>query len=357
MHTSDKKLLDILKIALGHDADIQLEVSNWEQLTKKALAQGVIGLVYDAICGLSKNNRPTEKFIMTIYGYSHIIEEKYCQHRSVIGKLSKFYEDQGIKLMILKGYGLSLNYPVPNHRPVGDIDTYNFGLQKIADQILHDRLNIEIDNSHHRHSVFQFDGVNVENHFDFINDYTHRSNNRIEKLLKDLVNDQYQEVFIDGNRIYLPSVKFNSLFLIKHCAGHFASTEMNLRQLLDWLLFVKMNYEQLDWNWLYKVLQKENLDKFMDILNAIGIKYLGFPSFMFPRVEPNVKLVNRVLYDILSPEFKEKEDGSLLQGLWVKPRRWWHNRWKHKICYSDNLFVDFFLNLYSKILKPAHIRF
>lgn len=309
MYTSDKNLLDLLKIALGHDTYIHLEANNWEQITKKALAQGVIGLVYDAISGLAENSRPPEKYIMTIYGYSHIIEKKYYQHRSVIGKLAKFYDNQGIKLMILKGYGLSLNYPEPNHRPVGDIDSYNFGLQTFADQILHDRLNIEIDNSHHRHSVFQFDGINIENHFDFIDDYSHRSNKRIEKLLKDLVDDQCQETFIDGSKVYLPSVQFNSLFLLKHCAGHFASTEMNLRQLLDWLLFVKANCDQIDWKWLYKVLCKENLDKFMDILNTIGVKYLGFSSSIFPCLEKNEKLVNRVLFDILSPEFSEKEDG------------------------------------------------
>nr|WP_320039517.1 nucleotidyltransferase family protein [uncultured Bacteroides sp.] len=115
------------------------------------------------------------------------MESCYEEHRKAIGKLAHFYDWQGIKLMVLKGYGLSLNYPKPEHRPVGDVDSYNFGLHAFADQMVHDKLGIEIDNSHHRHSVFSFEGVTIENHYDFIEDYAHRSNKRIEVILKEEV--------------------------------------------------------------------------------------------------------------------------------------------------------------------------
>lgn len=36
-------------------------------------------------------------------------------------------------MMVLKGYGLSLNYLKPSHRPCGDIDIWLFGKQKEAD--------------------------------------------------------------------------------------------------------------------------------------------------------------------------------------------------------------------------------
>lgn len=294
-------------------------------------------------------------------GQVECMKTYYEEHRKAIGELSAFYAGQGVKLMVLKGYGLSLNYPLPEHRPVGDVDSYNFGLQEFADQMVHDKLGIEIDNSHHRHSVFEFHGVTVENHYDFIDDYAHRSNKRFEALLKAEVDKDCEVVMVDGQKVYLPSVRFNALFLLKHCSGHFAATEMTLRQLLDWLLFVRSTSSesgkgQIDWEWLYVILRKENLHIYADCLHAIGVQYLGFEASLFPPIEADKKLVERVLNDILQPEFTEREDGSLLRGLWVKPRRWWHNRWKHKICYADSLFVDFFLNVYSKILKPAHLK-
>ena len=51
-------------------------------------------------------------------------EEDYKKYVEDIVSLAKAYSEAGIEMMVLKGYGLSLNYPVPAHRPVGDIDVF-----------------------------------------------------------------------------------------------------------------------------------------------------------------------------------------------------------------------------------------
>ena len=66
--------------------------------------------------------------------------------------------------MVLKGYGLSLDWPIPNHRVVGDLDIYNFGKWKEADSFIAEQLGIKIDDGHEHHAVFNFNGVAVENH-------------------------------------------------------------------------------------------------------------------------------------------------------------------------------------------------
>lgn len=63
-------------------------------------------------------------------GSSLTIERIYEQHKHVMSELAAFYRAHGIKMFVAKGYGLSLNYPVPNHRPLGDIDIWLFGEQK-----------------------------------------------------------------------------------------------------------------------------------------------------------------------------------------------------------------------------------
>lgn len=50
--------------------------------------------------------------------------------------LARLYANNGIRMMVVKGYGLSLDWPVPNHRPVGDLDIYNFGKWKEADVLV-----------------------------------------------------------------------------------------------------------------------------------------------------------------------------------------------------------------------------
>ena len=87
-------------------------------------------------------------------------------------------------MMVLKGYGLSLNYPIPSHRPCGDVDIWNFGEYRRADKVLHDKLGITVDNSHHHHTTFTFQDQFFENHYDFINVHSHPSSKVVEAKLK-----------------------------------------------------------------------------------------------------------------------------------------------------------------------------
>lgn len=113
---------------------------------------------------------------------------------------------------------------------------------------------------------------------------------------------------------------------------------MTLLQLLDWLMFVKTAKTNVDWVKVYTFLREQKLDIFANALNAIGVKCIGFLKFLFFVVSTDDKLVSRILGDILSPEFADKDDGSLLNALWVKSRRFLQ---KHKLCYKDSFWTGF----------------
>ena len=354
---SANAVLSLIKLALDSgEKDYSPEFDDWESIYEIADAQGVLAIIYDVIEKLPAEARPDMEWLMEWIGQVNIMEYMYEQHKTVIGKLADFYNSHGIKMMLLKGYGLSLNYPNPNHRPVGDIDSYNFGQWQKADKVLHEELGIEIDNSHHHHTVFKFEGVTVENHYEFINTKGHRSSVAFEKRLEELSQKPCDILEVGNSKISIPHPDFNALFILRHCAGHFRATQLTLRQLLDWLLFVKKEHKRINWDDLYTFLKKMNLNRFANCLNAIGVKYLGFEKDLFPEIEKDDKLVDRVLNDILSPEFTEREDGTVIGGLRVKPRRWWHNRWKQRICFPDSLLSDFIHQFYAKLLKPAHFR-
>lgn len=356
-------LFRLLRIALGTEAEASVpEGVDWPALVAFATKQGVAAMAYD---GLQRCYEADPRLSLSLdreykaekYNWFGSVlqgEIDYDSYKKAICDLASFYREQGIRMMVLKGYGLSLNYPVPAHRPCGDIDVYLFGCWEEADKAVTDKLGIKVDNSHHHHSVFNFGRWSVENHYDFINVHAHKSNRRLETELKALASDQNIEHVIDGETVLLPGPNLNALFILKHAASHFASTRLNLRQVLDWLLFVRRYGEQVDWPWLYGILRRENIVRFADSLNAIGVERFGFESSLFPEVEKDEALVHRVLGDILEPEFGERENGKLLSALWVKPRRWWRNRWKHRICYSDSLLSSFLWSLHAKFLKPSH---
>lgn len=354
---SKYNLFKLLRIALGKEVCSALPSDvNWQDIYKLAFHQGVGAVACDGMLALSSCDID-EGLRYKWMGQSMVLEQKYLQHKRVINDLASVYKDKDINMLLLKGYGLSLNYPIPQHRPTGDIDIFlfdrntNLPVWDKGDNVIREAYKIKIDKSHHHHTTFLFEGQSVENHFDFINVYAHKSNKRIEHILKSWAIKDNRFL---GKSIILPSANFNALFLLKHCAGHFASTGMKIRNLLDWLLFVEKDGKFVEWDRVYEVYKKENLDRFAAILNAIGVRMLKFPKELFVEVEEDESIVNRVLEDIICPEFREKERGTLCSALWVKPRRWWSNRWKHNICYSDSLVSSFFYSFYAKILKPSH---
>ena len=371
MTKSENTLLALVRIAVNGTREVattDFTGVDWSEVLSLSLRQTVVGLAFDALERLPESCRPKREFVLKWCGYVAMIERAYARHRKVIFSLADFYAANGFRMMLLKGCGLSLDWPVPNHRPTGDMDIFlgssdsngepSFGITpewQEADKVLGQKLGIRVDNSHHHHSVFAYKGITVENHYDFINRYSRRSSRSFEKVLKSLASEKFR-VHAECPNLYFPSDDFNALFLLKHCASHFESTQMTLRQTLDWLLFVRGHHDSIDRERSYSYLHEYGLERFADILSAIGVDYLGMPADIFYSVEQDKSLVERVLSDIFSPEFKKRENGTLASRLWVKLRRFWHNRWKRRLCGNDSLLSTFLWSTFAKLLKPSHFK-
>ena len=323
---------------------------NWAEVLEVATSQGVFGLCADALQRMPREQRPGKSLLMKWIGQVGFMENCYQKHKELIKKLARFYADNGIRLMVLKGYGLSLLWPNPKHRPVGDIDTYNFGSHVLADRIMHEKLGIPIENNHHKHSVFSICGVTVENHYSFLNVHGHRSSAEIENILEEGVTGEYV-TDTDLQNVYYPSMRFNSLYLLRHSAEHFASVNINLRQVLDWGFFVRA-YD-MDWDWLFCQLDKVGMKQYLAILNAICVKHLGFEATLFPVLEIDENLVERSFNDILIPEFQKEMHKNAFAEIVYRFKRWNANRWKHDIVYKESMWQSLCTQIWSHILKPS----
>lgn len=226
---------------------------------------------------------------------------------------------------------------------------YLFGEHEKADRLIKEELGIKIDKSHHHHTVFYYYGICVENHYDFLNIHARKSNKRIEKRLKEICHSGYSE----ESEILFPSVEFNALYLLRHCAAHFASVKMNIRQVLDWGFFMEKHHCNINFEEYLHFMKGEGMFRFYNLLGLFCVRSLGFNASIFHRLNDDA-LYDRFAEEILSPEFCEHEDGTLLRSLWVKPRRWWHNRWKNRLCYPDSAWSEFTYGLWAKIIKPSH---
>ena len=122
--------LALLRLGIGHEADVPSDV-DWKAIYELASAQGLSAIVFDGIQTLSTRGEFSGEMAMDMELKQRWIgqvlksyERRYVWYRSRIASLAEFYNSHGYKLMVLKGYGLSLNYPVSEHRPCGDIDIW-----------------------------------------------------------------------------------------------------------------------------------------------------------------------------------------------------------------------------------------
>ena len=392
MNQSAEVLFKLIRIALGKEGltpspspegegSFALPAAvDWKTVIDMSFEQGVAALAVDGLqriydrlevsgerlaCLEDLDSPELEDLKYEWFGEVMNCEQDYEAYRQTIAHLAKVYEERGFGMMLLKGFGLSLNYPVPSHRPTGDIDIYNFGQWREADKAI-EALGIEIDNSHHHHTVFNFEGQMVENHYDFINVHSHLSNRKIEAAFKAMAEDRTKAVrytFPDGTGMYLPSADLNALFTLRHCALHFASEEMTLRQLLDWALFVDRHSGEVDWDFFWKQTEMMGMTKFALCMCSIAGQRLGMDEAVFHIPERfaafasnEAALVERVLEDILHPEFDEASGKGVVRYIWSRSRRWWHNRWKHRLVYSDSLLSTFLVQIWSHLLKPSTLR-
>lgn len=360
-------LLTLVRLGIHPEADLEPTptVIDWQAVIDLAGGQGVVAIAWDGYSRLYEGGMVTadmepkvkKQWIARVIQFH---EWKYASYRAVIGHLASFYARHDIKMMVLKGYGLSLNYPVPAHRPCGDVDIWNFGEYKRADKVLHDGLGIRIDNSHHHHTVFRFEGQMFENHYDFVNVHAHPSSKRVEEQLKKLAFEREEVEEIDGQQVYLPNPDFNALFLLRHTSAHFAAEKMSLRQIMDWGTFVLKYHDGIDWDGLVSFVDRIGMRPFMDILNEICVEYLGFSTDIFPvRLSTSSRsgIQTRVVEDIFAPEFADKNPKDhFFSSLFWRYRRWKHNGWKHRLVYPESMLRTFFVQLRAHLLKPASLR-
>lgn len=188
----DKELsaifLSLVRIGIGHDEHVELREIDWQAIQALAERQGLSAVVLDGINRLPEAVRPPKIMLLqwigeVIQGY----EQRYVLYRKAEAGLGAWYREHGFRMMLLKGLACGLDWPRPEHRQYGDIDIYLFGQYKEADAALFHELGIKVDNSHH-HTVFQWQGFTVENHYDFVNVHEHESSRELESIFKGLAN-------------------------------------------------------------------------------------------------------------------------------------------------------------------------
>lgn len=250
---------------------------------------------------------------------------------------------RGIETLVLKGTHTAQYYPRPESREFGDLDLYFYDKHDEADRVAREALKVDVSNDAHHHSKYNYRGVTVESHYDFVNTHYPPSNRRYEALLKKLA----------------PTPTFEVLFLIRHMAGHFAASRITLRDLVDWALTCQTLHDKVDWQLVEKTIEDYGMTEFVATLNTIAHNRLATQSPNHP--DPmsrclDVSLSQKLERDIVYGDKAtvDKEADGLARLPW-KMRRWRALGWKRKMVFNDSPATLWFASLTSHAEKPHSI--
>ena len=366
MNNTYNILFLLTRIGLGREGTWPQEakIADWNAIIQLAAKQGVLAICWDGLQTLIKQQQipaeqqPSRDILLRWAANVDNIERTYAKQKVALHKLASFYSRNGFKMMLLKGYGLSLNYPTPEHRPCGDIDIWLYGRQQEADGLLRRTHGVEISEDKHHHTTFTVNGILVENHCHFLNINTHNSNAEFEQILQHYVASEAGQVInIKESEVTLPPPNFNALFLLRHMTGHFVTAETALRHFCDWAMFASKYGESIDWPQITEIAKRFNLDRFLAIANRICVENLGFSSLKFGNIiSEDSTLTQRVLQDIISPEFNQSYPSHSKIGVVIfRTKRWWAKRWKQRLVYNDSLVGIFFKRIIDYASNPKSI--
>lgn len=239
----------------------------------------------------------------------------------------------GIDTLVLKGSHTAQYYPVPELREFGDLDLYFYDKHAEADSVAHEELKVAVGNDAHHHSKYDYRGVTVESHYDFVNTHYPPSNQRYEALLKEVC----------------PTPIFEVLFLLRHMAGHFAAARITLRDLVDWALTCRALSDWVDWGRVQDIVTEYGMAPFVSALDDIAERRLGYSIPV--RLVHDDDAVEKVERDMVYGSMDSSKADGIKRLIW-KSRRWRAMAWKRGMVYSDSPMALWFSSLSSHAEKP-----
>lgn len=331
--------------------------AEWEALVNLSFKHGMAALVVDGLEKLEAQNAglgildtpELEVLRYELFGGEMTVEADYSRHREVIAELMAFYRDMDVKPMLVKGYGLSLDYPKPEHRASGDIDVYLYHIGEYADQMVKRKLGIEVKQNEDKHSVFEFEGITVENHATFTNVVEYPSHRQMEEFLQAEAQKAYP-VEMGGAVMYLPTAMFNAVFLPCHIAGHFVYGGMSLKQIVDWAVFVSKHHSEIDWMQVFELASGAGFLPLLKALNGIVVRHLGVGKECVPDDFGPTRVMDRVLEELLAPVAVRHSESYL-----AKVCRFFGVKWKYDLVFRENYFLTFFRRGWASF-RGRHLR-
>lgn len=230
-----EQMLEFVRAAV---LDIELNISSdatidWDGLMDIASEHGLLAWVWDGICKLPEGQKPNRQYRINWGLSAQEIWDNYVHHQEILEKIVRICADNGIRVLLLKGLGLSTLYPKPESRTSGDIDIYLFN-DTIKGVELLSQGEYELLEKHY---VFTIDNVQIECHEHLIDQGTDFQK-QIETYLESTLD---KAILLEEGYYMLPRWS-NLIHTLLHILAHLNNPgpdPLTIRSILDYAMMLE----------------------------------------------------------------------------------------------------------------------
>ena len=306
---------ELLRFSIGAIDGVTLnQDTDWEAMHEMAKKQSLLGVIYQGISKLPKEQRPERRLLLKWFAQSETIKVKNETVNGVAVRVSALFNQAGVENCILKGQGNNVMYADPYVRNPGDVDIWVNPQKLVFDDgwlLLGEKRMKVGKKSYHHVDAGSMDGISIEIHYRpcYMHNMIH--NYRIQKWFAENAAKQFAhtvELPGDVGQISIPTVEFNLIYQLCHISNHFFQEGIGLRQFVDYYYVLKNVRKETDLNVVRKWLKRFGLYKMASAVMYIEQEVLGLKKDQLI-VTPNEKYGKFVLHEIImSGNFGQYDD-------------------------------------------------
>lgn len=274
-------LLDLLRFTLnGKSFNHSLSNDEWKTIYELAKKQTLTGILLEGIKKLPKEQCPPKQVLLQWFTNVENIRKRNQELNRLVIKVSQKFKKDGFKSVILKGQGNALLYPDPLLRTSGDIDIWlDASKKEIIKYVRKYCPNEEIVYHHAEFPVMK--ACNIEVHFtpSWMNNYF--KNKKLQKLFREFKDKQFtHEVSLPDSKekICIPTIEFNRIYILLHIYRHLFDEGIGLRQILDYYYVLKQECSEEEKANSYKWIKELGMQRFCSAVMYMMQEVFGLES-------------------------------------------------------------------------------
>ena len=227
-------LLELLRAAvLDQQPSIPKEVViDWDALMDNASSHNVLAWVWDSVCKLPVEQQPPRQQRINWGLSAQEIWDAYFYQKKVLNEMLVACQKNNIRLLLLKGIGVSAIYPKPQSRPAGDIDIFLFDDFEKGRELF----NENYCGTTPLHDKYDYKGVRIENHKIFVYPDT-----PVKQLVGQYLLNSLDKVVLTSEGYYTFAPLDCFVYLMMHTLNHIRFTSDEglylLKSIVDVLFF------------------------------------------------------------------------------------------------------------------------